>query len=178
METNAQTVATAATEIARGTKKAISVVILGVTFNPNMKKKDGSLNPCYVLHTKPTKENPSGIYTINKEVFENQARSARFDDVDLFIDTLIGGRYQVELRFVKAGDAWLNGGNGVYNTDHFSKVPKTEKFVQSEAKLERMSEKRMEAYFAHKYSNKSSRSVSVAPAPVIEEQTDGNDIMP
>lgn len=166
METNA-TNATPATKIARGTKQNVNVVILDITRNANMTNKAGEKALYYILHIKPTVQNPKGIITIPEGKMTNWASSHGFDDIDMFLDMLIGGRYQNELQFVYEGDSYLDGSNGAYKKDHFANVPKSEKIVLNEAEVVLLKEERRKAYIANKYASKKETKKAVAVPQLV-----------
>lgn len=164
---NQVTNATPATKIARGTKQSVNVLITNITQNRNMTNSKGEKSLYYILHHKPTTAMPKGIITIPESKLENWASSHGFEDVDMFIDLLIGGRYQNELQFVHENDAWLDGSNGSYKKDHFANVPKSEKIVLNEVEVVLLKEERRKAYIASKYASKKETKTSVVVPQVV-----------
>ena len=156
-----QTVATNATE---------KLIIKDISLIEN---KEGQVS--YVLHTTPSKTNPprngekESRFVLRERVFERLAKSKGLP-MSLFAKDAIGGTYVVSTKAVKAGDKFLNGGEGTYTKDHNAIVSQSIELSSLVIAEDRNAERN--AYYASKYAKG-----AVASAPVMPVvNNDGSNI--
>jgi len=104
-------------------KNAISskTIIKNVTFVTTKEGKE-----LVILHTTPSKElkdangNPLVRFKMARKVFAQRAKELGVPEI-IYKSQVIGATYTHNVVPVKAGDAWIDGGNGIYTKDHNAK---------------------------------------------------------
>lgn len=155
------------------------LIIKRVSFVP-MTLKDGTRVDGVVIHTKPSGqlnkpkagENESRFRVTLKQ-FENIAKGAGYDDLQLFSKDCIGGTFELSMKRVKAGETWTsaNGATGVYAKDGFGEATRT--IVLSGLVIEEDRQAHRNAYYMHKFASK--KSASAVSIPVKGESAVGGD---
>lgn len=150
-----------------------SVTILAVTYTTS---REGERK--VVLHTTKCKQMQTREgkaverFTFSPKQWDNFVKASGKPEI-IYNKQIIGGKYNIESKFVTAGSAFLQG-EGTYSKDHFARV--SESLVMSAFAVANDTAKAEEAYYAAMFAPKALEvaPVNIVSAPVADN--DGSDI--
>lgn len=151
-------------------------IIKKVTFVTTKEGKD-----IVILHTTPSKElkdaNGDAVcrFKMARKVFAQRAKELGVPEI-VFQSQIIGATYSYNYKAVKAGDAWIDGGNGVYSKDHNAKV--SDEITLSAATVAQSQQVMLNAYYASVFNTQSSPAVAqpIASTSTKSTEEDGSDL--
>ena len=150
-----------------------SVTILAVTYTTS---REGERK--VVLHTTKCKHMQTREgkaverFTFSPKQWDNFVKASGKPEI-IYNKQIIGGKYNIESKFVTAGSAFLQG-EGIYTKDHFARV--TESVVMSAFAVANDTAKAEEAYYASIFATNKAAEVAPVSMPVSSKEDDGNDI--